>query len=98
MAGAALNSLTNVSTELNATGDYRGAGEYDLAVANPPYYADFQIAGLFLEAAHRSLRPGGRVLVVAKRPQWYAKFMPRAWRDVEHWPSKSYHVISATRP
>ncbi|HEX6960474.1 MAG TPA: methyltransferase [Lacipirellula sp.] len=98
LAGAALNSLANVTAELNATGEYRDAGTYDLALANPPYYADFRIAKLFLSAAHRSLKPGGRVIVVAKRKEWYEEFMLPRWNNVEHWPSKRYHVITATRP
>jgi 16S rRNA (guanine1207-N2)-methyltransferase len=98
LAGAALNGLPNVTAELNSTGHYRDAGQYDLALANPPYYADFRIAELFLAAAHRALRPGGRVIVVAKQIQWYEEFMPGAWNEVEHHPSKRYHIITATRP
>ncbi len=98
LAAAAFNGLNNVTAELNATGDYRDAGKFDSALANPPYYADFHIAELFLDAAHRSLRPGGRVLVVTKHPQWYEEFMALAWSNFEHWPSKRYHLIAATRP
>jgi 16S rRNA G1207 methylase RsmC len=98
LAAADLNTLSNVAAKLNATGEYEGAGEYDLALANPPYYADFRIAELFLGAAYRSLRPGGRVLVVAKRPEWYAEYMPAAWADVEIRPSRQYYIIAATRP
>lgn len=98
LAGATLNGLTNLTAELSCDGIYRGAGEYDLAVANPPYYADNQIAELFVDAAARSLRPGGELLIVAKRPDWYAETMPTAWHDVEDWPSKSYSIISATKP
>jgi 16S rRNA (guanine1207-N2)-methyltransferase len=97
LAGAALNLLGNVTAELNATGKYQGAGEFDLALANPPYYADFRIAELFLCAAHQSLRPGGRVLVVTKRPQWYADYMPNDWREIEIRPSGAYYVIAAVR-
>ena len=98
LAGAALNRLTNVTAELSCDGNYSGAGGYDLAVANPPYYADNRIAELFVNAAYRSLRPGGRLLVVAKRADWYAATMPDAWNEVEHHPSKNYAMISATRP
>ena len=58
--GAALNELSNVITELNATGGYADAGQYDLAVANPPYYSDFRIAHHFLTAGHEALRPAER--------------------------------------
>jgi 16S rRNA (guanine1207-N2)-methyltransferase len=97
-AGAALNGLTNVNVELNATGYYRDAGQFDLALANPPYFADFRIAELFLSAAHRALRPGGQVLVVAKQAKWYEEFMPAAWDNVQHQLIKRYHIITATRP
>ena len=98
LAGAALNGLTNVTAELSCDGIYSGAGEYDLAVANPPYYADNRIAELFVNAAHRSLRPGGRLLVVAKRADWYAATMPESWDQVEHCQSKNYAIISGLRP
>jgi 16S rRNA G1207 methylase RsmC len=98
LAGAALNGLTNVTAELSCDGNYSGAGGYDLAVANPPYYADNRIAELFVDAANRSLRPGGRLLVVAKRADWYAATMPDAWDKVEHRPSKNYAIITAIRP
>ncbi len=98
LAGAALNRLTNVTAELSCDGNYSGAGGYDLVVANPPYYADNRIAELFVDAAHRSLRPGGRLLVVAKRADWYVATMPDAWDEVEHRPSKNYAIITAVRP
>jgi 16S rRNA G1207 methylase RsmC len=97
LAGAALNSLANVTAEVNATGRYGRDGEFDLATANPPYYADFRIAELFLDAAHRSLRVGGRVLVVAKHADWYEQTMPSRWRSVDAMPAKGYYVVSAVR-
>jgi 16S rRNA (guanine1207-N2)-methyltransferase len=98
LAGVALNGLTNVTAELSCDGNYRGAGEYDLAVANPPYYADNRIAELFVGAADRSLRPGGRLVVVAKHPDWYAATMPEQRDDVEHRPAKNYAIITAVHP
>ena len=98
LAGAALNELTNVTAELSCDGNYRGAGEYDLAVANPPYYADNRIAELFVNAAHRSLRHGGRLIVVAKHADWYAATMPEQWDHLEHRPAKNYAIITAVRP
>jgi 16S rRNA (guanine1207-N2)-methyltransferase len=97
LAAAELNALTNVTAELNATGSYGEDVKFDLAVANPPYYADHRIAELFLSAALRSLTPGGRVLIVAKRPDWYEMAMPGAWQHIQHWPSKRYHIIAAVR-
>lgn len=98
LAGAALNDLKNVTAELSCDGNCRGAGEYDLVVANPPYYADNRIAELFVNAAHRSLRPGGRLIVVAKRGDWYAATMPADWNDVDCRQSKNYVIVTANRP
>jgi len=97
LAGAALNGLNNVTAELSCDGVYSRAGEYDLAVANPPYYADNRIAELFVDAAQRSLRPGGRLIVVAKRGDWYAATMPADWDDVDCRQSKNYVIVTANR-
>ena len=98
LAGAALNDLANVTAELNCDGRLEGDATYDLAVANPPYFADTRIAEHFLATARRALRPGGRVLVVAKRPDWYEAIMPAQWYQVENRPAKQYCLISALRP
>jgi 16S rRNA G1207 methylase RsmC len=95
--GAELNGLTNVSTLLNATGDYPGAGTFDLALANPPYYGDHEIAERFVAAAHRSLTPGGQLLLVTKNPRWYEKHLAADWHDVHVMPSKRYWVVRAVR-
>jgi 16S rRNA (guanine1207-N2)-methyltransferase len=95
--GAALNGLVNLTTELNATGHYRGAGEYDLALANPPYYSGFRIALHFLTAGREALRPGGRILVVTKLPDWYLQNMP-AWYDgVSITQQKGYSLLQGMR-
>lgn len=97
LAGAALNGLTNVTAALNSTGEFGTPASFDLALANPPYYADFRIAGLFLRAAHSSLKPGGRVIFVTKQPGWYQEAMPVDWTEVACRPSKRYHIVEATR-
>jgi 16S rRNA (guanine1207-N2)-methyltransferase len=95
--GAALNSLTNISVELNATGEYAGAETFDLALSNPPYFADFEIAERFVAAARRSLKPGGQLLLVTKSPHWYEEHLAAHWSDVRIAPSKRYFVVSAVR-
>ena len=96
--GAALNGLDNVSVALEANGEIPDPGSYDLALANPPYYADFRIAELFVDAAWRALAPGGTLLVVTKQPSWYLERLPAAWRDVAQEFVKNYHLIEAVRP
>lgn len=95
--GAELNGLGTITSLLNATGDYPGAGTFDLALANPPYFADHEIAARFVAAAYRSLKPGGQMLLVTKGPNWYEKHLVANWHDVQIVPSKRYWVVVARR-
>ena len=96
-AGALLNGLSNVTVELNCRGDYLGAGAFDLAVANPPYYADFRIAELFIAAAQRNLRDGGRLILVTKQGERLAAALGAGWDDVEVFDAKGYVVGRARK-
>jgi len=95
--GAEYNKLHNISVKLEAHGAVPEEGAYDLALANPPYYADFRIAQLFVSAAHRALTPGGTLLVVTKHPSWYVENLPAEWDDVAQEIVKTYHIIEAVR-
>jgi 16S rRNA (guanine1207-N2)-methyltransferase len=92
--GASLNGLTNVTAILNHEGRTPEPGSYDLVLANPPYYSDYQIAEIFLQAARRALKPGGKVLLVAKSYAWYETRMPALFDDVQPHPHKQYTVIA----
>jgi 16S rRNA G1207 methylase RsmC len=96
--GAELNALSNVTTELNANGTYAGAVQYDVALANPPYYSGFRIASHFLTAGCDALRPGGRILLVTKLPEWYQENMPEWFDDVSMTERKGYFLLSGVRP
>jgi 16S rRNA (guanine1207-N2)-methyltransferase len=82
--GAKLNGLENqIRVMLSSDGTVVDAGQYDVALGNPPYYANFQIAELFLKTANEALRPGGQVWVVAKQPDWYQVNFPRYFDRVK---------------
>jgi 16S rRNA (guanine1207-N2)-methyltransferase len=95
--GAALNELSNLTTELNAAGNFANSGKYDVALANPPYYSDFRIARHFLIVGHDALRAGGKILVVTKRPDWYAENMPQLFEDVMIAERKNYFLIEGSK-
>lgn len=95
--GAAVNGLPNLTVALEARGRAPDPGTWDLALANPPYYADFRIAALFVEAARGALAPGGTLLVVTKQPTWYLEHLPGQWDAVAREEVKHYHVIEAVR-
>jgi len=95
--GGALNGLDNLTVALECEGNVPDPGSYDLALANPPYYSDFRIAELFVEAAHRALAPGATLLIVTKQPTWYVENLPRTWQNVAQEIVKTYHLIEAVR-
>lgn len=96
--GAERNGLANVTVALEAEGRVPEPGSWDLALANPPYYSDFRLAELFVEAARLALAPGGTLLVVTKQPTWYVEHLPRMWSSVAREEVKGYHLIEAVRP
>ena len=95
--GATTNGLPNLIVALEAHGEVPDPGTFDLALANPPYYADFRIASLFVESARRALAPGGTLLIVTKQPSWYLEQLPTEWDSVAREEVKHYHVIEAVR-
>jgi 16S rRNA (guanine1207-N2)-methyltransferase len=97
MRGAKLNQLTNITAEVNYTGIYGDPDSYDMALANPPYYGDFHIAEKFIAAAQRSLRPGGRIVLVNKQPSWYEENLKRWFEDCEVYPSRRYFIASGVK-
>ena len=84
-------------TRVCDTGEVPDPGEWDLALANPPYYADFRIAEAFVDSAWRALAPGGTLLVVTKQPGWYLEHLPARWSDVRREIVKTYHLVEAVR-
>jgi 16S rRNA (guanine1207-N2)-methyltransferase len=94
---AAMNGLDNLTAALECEGNVPEPGSYDVALANPPYYSDFRIAELFVEAAHRALAPEGTLLIVTKQPTWYLENLPLSWHGVAREEVKNYHLIEAVR-
>ena len=97
--GLELNGLENVTAEVNhdgLLGDREGT--FDMALANPPYYADFRIAQHFIETALRALRPGGRLMLVSRKPQWYRDNLGQWLEDCEVFECRRYHIATGTKP
>lgn len=94
LRGAAANGITRLTAVLDDEGQGGETGSYDLVAGNPPYYSDYRIAGFFLRAARRLLKPGGRVHMVTKTPAWFTEQMPVLFDAVEDRVERSYHVVS----
>lgn len=95
--GASANGLTGIDTLLDASGNLIPRGQFDLVLANPPYFSHYKIAELFLRMSQRALKPGGLVHLVTKAPTWFAETMPGFFQDVSAEQVKEYWVLTGTR-
>lgn len=93
--GAALNGLTNIRVVLGAEGECDAPGTFDLAVGNPPYFSDYRISEIFLQAAARALRPSGAIRIVTKALEWYRQRIPELFDDAREHAHKTYVVFEA---
>lgn len=96
--GAAKNEITSLTCQLNADGQCEDPGTFDLVLANPPYFSNFRIAEIFVHAAVRGLKPGGRTHFVTKQPEWFADRFVEVFEDVSVREVKGYFVVKATQP
>lgn len=72
-------------------------GSVDLALTNPPYFANFRIAEQFAGDAFRCLRTGGTLLLVAKERTHHSEIVRARFGHVEIEDVGEYGVFSATR-
>jgi 16S rRNA (guanine1207-N2)-methyltransferase len=72
---AAANGLA--SFEMVGSSRVEGLPEktFDVALANPPYFAQATIAGLFAVRARALLKPGGRLYLVTRQPHEVAEIV-----------------------
>jgi 16S rRNA (guanine1207-N2)-methyltransferase len=91
------NGLTNISVQHTATAPSILSGSFDVALANPPYFANFRIARFFMETAATALRPGGKMYLVNKQPEWYDENMSQWFDNVTIAPSKGYWIARGMR-
>ncbi len=96
--GIKLNGIENLQVQLNHDGALGKEDSFDMALANPPYFADFRIAEQFLKTALSVLRTGGRLVLVTKQPNWYREHMPELFDEVEIFESRRYWIASGVKP
>ena len=95
--GIAKNEAPGMTYALDAEGASPATDEFDLALANPPYFSNYAIADLFLDTAHRALKPKGQVLIVTKTPNWFIERMPLWYADTEVKEANDYWIVSGKK-
>lgn len=86
-----------LSIQLDDSGHVRYPSTFDVVVANPPYYSNWAITAIFIEAAARALRPGGRLFLVTKSPNWYRNNLHFVLADVDIQEIRDYSIVTARK-
>jgi 16S rRNA (guanine1207-N2)-methyltransferase len=95
---AVANQLHDVECLLDYDGSKLDAREFDVVLANPPYYSHFKISKIFVDTAHRQLKPNGRLYLVTKLPNWYRAYLPLLFNEISELDLRGYTVMKASSP
>ncbi len=71
--------------------------KFDCVLTNPPYYGNWRIAELFLETAGNVLKPGGKLILVTKAPEYYRPRLAEDYDDPQEEKRGGYTVLTVTR-
>jgi len=92
---AQANKVTNAEFILNADMSVLKQGEYDVVLANPPYYANSEVARMFITTARELLRPGGRFYFVTRMPVQTIPEIVDYFGEVESVENRGFTVVIA---
>ncbi len=71
---------------------------FDVALANPPYFAQATVAGLFTVRSRSLLKPGGRFYLVTRQPHEVAEIVTDVFGRCEVVVRGGYTIFRATLP
>lgn len=98
IALAELNARSNGVADFQTVASSRAEGlpenSFDVVLANPPYYANYSIARMFLARSRRLLKPDGCCYLVTKQVQEIADLMMETYEDVEAMMHRGYTILS----
>ena len=99
VALAELNAAANATPNPRFVTETRleglGRREFDVILANPPYYAKADITRLFIEGARDLLRSGGRYYIVTKMPTAVVPLIFQTFGDCSVIENRGYSVVIA---
>jgi 16S rRNA (guanine1207-N2)-methyltransferase len=92
---ARANGVPRFETFATSTVEGPAEDRFDVALANPPYFAGQSVARLFAERSRALLKPGGRFYLVTKQPEQVAGFVKETFGYVEGLLRRGYTVLCA---
>jgi 16S rRNA (guanine1207-N2)-methyltransferase len=95
---ARANGVDSFQTVASSTVEGLDDGSFDVALANPPYYAQLSIAQLFIERGRALLRPGGRLYLVTKQPDQVGPMVADHFGRTDVVERRGYIVLCARQP
>jgi 16S rRNA (guanine1207-N2)-methyltransferase len=95
---ARANGLADVTAVASATFERIPPATFDCVLANPPYYANSEIARRFVAAGRDLLKPSGRFVLVTKVPREVVPAILDAFGDCGTAEARGYTVCVARQP
>lgn len=92
---ARANGLKSFEVVASSAAEGLEEGDFDVVLANPPYYAHGTIAQLFIERGRELLKPGGRFYLVTRQPNETGAVMAEVFENVEAEERRGYVILSA---
>jgi 16S rRNA (guanine1207-N2)-methyltransferase len=89
--------LTSFDTVASANLSGVAEGSYDVALANPPYFGQASVAGLFASRAHALLKPGGRLYLVTKQVHEVAPILEGVFGEMQAVQRGTYTIFVAEK-
>jgi 16S rRNA G1207 methylase RsmC len=92
---AKANGVPNYELVTTATLGGLPMSGFDVALANPPYYANSEVARMFITSARELLKRGGRFYLVTRMPVQTIPEVVETFGDVESVENRGYTVLTA---
>jgi 16S rRNA (guanine1207-N2)-methyltransferase len=92
---ARANGVEDFQAVATSRVDGLAEGSFDVALANPPYFANSSIARLFIERSRELLKPDGRFFLVTRQPNVVAEPVGETFGRVIALERRGYTILSA---
>ncbi len=92
---ARANGVTNYELVTSGTLGGIADGSVDVVLANPPYYANSEVARLFIQRGRELLKPGGRFYLTTRMPVQAIPEVVETFGDAESVENRGYTILSA---